>query len=74
MWAQPRDVGEPTKPCVSTPWPMAVCKSSDYMCQPSTGEGSGGEGIKDSLIWRCVPRNGGSTPDVSTGGRRLLGA
>ncbi len=70
-----RDVGQPTKPCVSTPWPMAVCKSLEYMCQPSLGEGQGGEGIKDSLIWRCSPRNGGgSTQDISTGGRKLLSA
>lgn len=68
-----RDVGQPTKPCVSTPWPMAVCKNPDHMCQPSLGEGQGGEGIKDSLIWRCSPRNGGgSTQDISTGGRKLL--
>ncbi len=103
---EPRDVGQPTKPCIATPWPLAVCASKDSICRPSESEGNYGN-PKDSLIFRCGPKNFGraapeaagpgvgatnappkaakapaatateqsgksGTPDVATGGRKLL--
>ena len=35
----PRDVGQPTKPCIASQWPLAVCESSSSICLPSEGEG-----------------------------------
>ena len=56
---QPRDVGQPTKPCIASQWPLAVCESSASICLPSEGEGVQGGNSKDSKIFRCVPKNAG---------------
>ena len=32
---QPRDVGQPTRPCIASQWPLAVCESSSSICLPS---------------------------------------
>ena len=101
---EPRDVGQPTKPCIATPWPLAVCASKDSICTPRESEGNYGN-AKDNLIFRCGPKTFGKataagpgkgatnakpaaavsqpatsadqsgksgTPDIATGGRKLL--
>lgn len=64
---QPRDVGQPTKPCIASQWPLAVCESSSSICLPSEGEGVYGGNSKDSKIFRCVPTNAGKQEGAGEG-------
>ena len=64
---QPRDVGQPTKPCIASQWPLAVCESSSSICLPSEGEGVYGGNSKDSKIFRCVPKNAGRQEGAGEG-------
>ena len=59
---EPRDVGQPMRPCLATQWPLAVCKNKASTCLPSEGEGNFGH-AKDSKIFRCVPK-------IASGGKR----
>ena len=65
---QPRDVGQPTRPCLASQWPLAVCESASSICSPSEGEGVFGGNSKDSKIFRCVPRNAGRQGGGGGGG------
>ena len=76
---EPRDVGQPTKPCLASQWPLAVCESSSSICLPSEGEGVVGGNSKDSKIFRCVPKNagrqnGGGGAAASTAASTLMGS
>ena len=76
---QPRDVGQPTKPCIAAKWPLAVCANPDSMCLPSDSEGVYGGNAKDAKIFRCMAgaKGGGGgggevkAASVASGGRRL---
>jgi hypothetical protein len=63
---QPRDVGQPTKPCIASKWPLAVCANADSVCLPSEGEGNFGN-AKDAKFFRCAPKGGGSASGDATG-------
>ena len=81
---EPRDVGQPTKPCLASKWPLAVCANPDSMCLPSDSEGVFGGNAKDAKIFRCMSgaKGGGggtvsvasapSSPAIASGGRRLM--
>jgi hypothetical protein len=63
---EPRDVGQPTMPCIAAQWPLAVCASKDSICLPREAEGNHGH-EKDSLIFRCGPKNYGRATDAGPG-------
>lgn len=57
---QPRDRGEPTKPCIYGAWPLAICKNPASACQPVTA---------NQEIFQCKPTAlaiGGGSSSPST--------